>query len=164
MNIEQAFINFDNPNIVKSIVERRLNGDLKELKYDYNIELNDSYDVFLKNDNKRKIAISPEKDGWITIIESKEVNDYTMLIEISKETESEVVAIQQYDSVGAWGYVLINKGEMVDSYFSEDDYDYENMIFDKMKTKGINNVLLLFREVIQMKDENWMIVKKNYDV
>lgn len=164
MNIEQAFINFDNPNIVKSIVERRLNGDLKELKYNYNIELNDSYDVFLKNDNKRKIAISPEKDGWITIIESKEVNDYTMLIEISKETESEVVAIQQYDSVGAWGYVLINKGEMVDSYFSEDDYDYENMIFDKMKTKGINNVLLLFREVIQMKDENWMFVKKNYDV
>ncbi len=164
MNIEQAFINFDNPNIVKSIVERRLNGDLKELRYNYNIELNDSYDVFLKNDNKRKIAISPEKDGWITIIESKEVNDYTMLIEISKETESEVVAIQQYDSVGAWGYVLINKGEIVDSYFSEDDYDYENMIFDKMKTKGINNVLLLFREVIQMKDENWMLVKKNYDV
>ena len=164
MNIEQAFINFDNPNIVKSIVERRLNGDLKELRYNYNIELNDSYDVFLKNDNKRKIAISPEKDGWITIIESKEVNDYTMLIEISKETESELVAIQQYDSVGAWGYVLINKGEIVDSYFSEDDYDYENMIFDKMKTKGINNVLLLFREVIQMKDENWMLVKKNYDV
>ena len=87
-----------------------------------------------------------------------------MLIEISKETESEVVAIQQYDSVGAWGYVLINKGEIVDSYFSEDDYDYENMIFDKMKTKGINNILLLFREVIQMKDENWMFVKKNYDV
>lgn len=160
MNIEQAFIHFDNPNIVKSIVERRLNGDLKELKYNYNTELNDSYDVFLKNDNKRKIAISPEKDGWITIIESKEVNDYTMLIEISKETESEVVAIQQYDSVGAWGYVLINKGEIVDSYFSEDDYDYENMIFDKMKTKGINNVLLLFREVIQLKDENWMFVKK----
>ena len=163
MNIEQAFINFDNPNIVKSIVERRLNGDLKELRYNYNIELNDSYDVFLKNDNKRKIAISPEKDGWITIIESKEVNDYTMLIEISKETESELVAIQQYDSVGAWGYVLINKGEIVDSYFSEDDYDYENMIFDKMKTKGINNVLLLFREVIQMNDENWMFVKKNYE-
>ncbi|WP_028235185.1 hypothetical protein [Pseudobutyrivibrio sp. MD2005] len=160
MNIEQAFIHFDNPSIVKSIVERRLNGDLKELRYNYNTELNDSYDVFLKNDNKRKIAISPEKDGWITIIESKEVNDYTMLIEISKETESEVVAIQQYDSVGAWGYVLINKGEIVDSYFSEDDYDYENMIFDKMKTKGINNVLLLFREVIQMKDENWMFVKK----
>lgn len=160
MNIEQAFINFDNPNIVKSIVERRLNGDLKELRYNYNIELNDSYDVFLKNNNKRKIAISPEKDGWITVIESKEVNDYTMLIEISKETKTEVVAIQQYDSVGAWGYVLINKGEIVESYFSEDDYDYENMIFDKMKTKGINNVLLLFREAIQMKDENWMFVKK----
>lgn len=160
MNIEQAFINFDNPNIVKSTVERRLNGDLKELRYNYNIELNDSYDVFLKNNNKRKIAISPEKDGWITVIESKEVNDYTMLIEISKETKTEVVAIQQYDSVGAWGYVLINKGEIVESYFSEDDYDYENMIFDKMKTKGINNVLLLFREAIQMKDENWMFVKK----
>ena len=87
-----------------------------------------------------------------------------MLIEISKETESEVFTIQQYDSVGAWGYVLINKGEIVDSYFSEDDYDYEYMIYDKMKTKGINNVLLLFREVIQMKDENWMFVKKNYDL
>ena len=114
----------------------------------------------MKNDNKRKIAISPEKDGWITIIESKEVNDYTMLIKISKETESKVVAIQQYDSVGAWGYVLINKGEIVDSYFSEEDYDYENMIFEKMKTEGINNVLLLFREAIQMKDRNWIFVKK----
>ena len=37
MNIEQAFIHFDNPNIIKSIVERRLNGDLKELRYNFNI-------------------------------------------------------------------------------------------------------------------------------
>lgn len=161
MNIEQAFVNTNNLDIVKTIVERRLNGDLQNLKIDYSVKAGDSYDAFLANDKKRKVAISLEHNGWITILESKEVNDYTMLIEISKETESNVVAIMQYDSVGAWGYVVINKGMIVENYFSEEDDDYENMIAEIMNERKINNYLLLFREIFQIKNEKWIIIERN---
>ena len=114
----------------------------------------------MANEIKRKVAISPEKNGWVTILESKEVNDYSMLIEISKETESCVLAIIQYDSVGAWGYVLIDNGLITENYFSEEDDDYENKIVEIMMKKRIDNNLLLFREIFQSKNEKWIIVDK----
>ena len=161
MNIEQAFVKCNDSNVIKSIVERRLNGDLKELRLKYDVKAGDSFDVFLANDSKRKTAVSADNNGWITIIESKEVNDYSMLLEISKETESDVFAIMQYDSVGAWGFVFISKGEIIENYFSEEDEDYEEMIEEKLKERGIKTILLLFREVVQMKNSDWVIVKKD---
>ena len=56
-----------------------------------------------------------------------------MLIEISREINTEVFAVLQYDSLGAWGYVDIYKGEIIEDYYSEEDDDYQNMIIEKLK-------------------------------
>jgi len=158
MNIEQAFIKHSEQEKVVEIVEERLNGKLKDEHF-FVMEIPDSYDAILANNKKRKVAVSPSDNGWITVIESKEVNDYTMLMLISKELNTEVVAITQSDVVGAWGYVEINNGQVNRSYFSEDDEDIENLMEQKLKEKNIANILYMFREVVRKKDSGWKIIQ-----
>lgn len=117
----------------------------------------DSYNVFLANDIKRKIAISSPQKGWITIIESKEINDYTLLLQISKELQTEVLTIIQSDAVGAWGFVEILEGKVVKSYFSEDDDEIEDLLSRKLKEKGIGEHLYMFRKVVRERD--WDVVQ-----
>lgn len=159
MDIEIAFIKCSKEKMVVDIVDDRLNGPIKDLQNYFEIEVPDSYDTILKNDNKRKIAISNNINGWITLIESKEVNDYVLLMKISEEINTEVFAIVQSDIIGAWGYVDFNKGKVVDSYFSEDDEDIELLIESKMKERNIDNDICMFREVVLKKDSGWEIIQ-----
>lgn len=156
MNIEQAFIKHSEQEKVVEIVEERLNGKLKDEHF-LVMEIPDSYDTILANDSKRKVAVSPSDNGWITVIESKEVNDYIMLI--SKKLNTEIVAIVQSDAVGAWGYVEIKNGQVNKSYFSEDDEDIENLMEQKLQEKSIANILYMFREVVRKKDSGWKIIQ-----
>lgn len=73
--------------------------------------MQNSYDAILANDVKLKVAISSSRNGWIAIIKSKEVNDYAMLLQLSKEFQTEVLAVLQSDVVGAWGYIEMLEGK-----------------------------------------------------
>ena len=121
----------------------------------------DSYDAILANEVKRKVAISSPRNGWIAIIESKEVNDYAMLLQLSKKFQTEVLAILQSDVAGAWGYVEMFKGKVIKNYFSEEDDEIEDLIDEKMNEKGIDIPIYMFREVIREKGEGWDIVQIN---
>lgn len=119
MNIEQAFVKCDEMEKVVGIIRERLSGRLKNVHLCEPIDVPDSYDTILTNDVKRKIAVSSSKNGWIAIIESKEVNDYAMLMQLSKELQTEVLAVIQYDVTGAWGYVEMFGGKVMESYFRQ---------------------------------------------
>lgn len=95
MNIEVAYVRKNNNESISEIIERRLCGVLEDPRIPDGVDIPDSYEVFLANNEKRKVAVSAPVNGWITVIESKEVNDYAMLFEISKELQTEVIAIVQ---------------------------------------------------------------------
>lgn len=159
MNIEQAFIKSVENQKVVQIVNERLNGSLKGIRLRNQINVPDSYNAILANDVKRKVAISSSKNGWIAIIESKEVNDYAMLIQLSKELQTEVLAIIQSDVIGAWGYVEILEGKVMKSYFSEEDDEIEDLLDNKLKEKKIDIPLYMFREVVRERINTWDIVQ-----
>lgn len=159
MNVELAYIKSAETEKIIKIVEERLNGNLKNISLSNRIEVPDSYGLILANDVKRKIAISSSKTGWITIIESKEVNDYALLLQLSKELRTEVVAIIQSDIAGAWGFVEMSEGNMRSSYFSEEDDDIEDLIKRKLSEKTIFEPLYMFREVVREKGNGWNIVQ-----
>ena len=125
------------------------------------MDVPDSYDAILANEVKRKVAISSPRNGWIAIIESKEVNDYAMLLQLSKKFQTEVLVILQSDVAGAWGYVEMFKGKVIKNYFSEEDDEIEDLIDEKMNEKGIDIPIYMFREVIREKGEGWDIVQIN---
>lgn len=73
MNIELAFIKSIEKERIVEIVNERLNGSLKNIRLCCQMDVPDSYESILVNDVKRKVAISSSKEGWIVIIESKEL-------------------------------------------------------------------------------------------
>lgn len=158
MNVEQAYIKSSEKERVIEIVKKRLNGDLKDIHLNSQIDVPDSYETIIANDIKRKIAISSSINGWITIIESKEVNDYAMLLKISKELQTEVLAVIQSDITGTWGFVEMFKGKIVKSYFSEEDDEIEVLLERKLKQKEICKPLYMFREVVEQRGNGWNIV------
>ncbi len=159
MNIEIAFIkNTENERVVEMINER-LNGYLRDIRLCIQMDVPDSYESILANEGKRKVAISSSKNGWIAIIESKEVNDYAMLLQLSIELETEVLAIIQSDITGAWGYVEMFEGKVIRDYFSEEDDNIEDLLDEKMNEKGIDIPLYMFREVVREKGKGWDIVQ-----
>lgn len=159
MNVELAYIKSDETERVIQIVEERLNGTLKDICLSNQIEVPDSYDLILANDIKRKIAISSSKNGWITIVESKEVNDYALLFYLSKELQTEVISIIQSDVTGAWGFVEMSDGNLNGNYFSEEDDDIEDLIKAKLTEKAISEPLYMFREVVREKGKGWDVVQ-----
>lgn len=159
MNIELAFIKSTENERVVEMVNERLNGRLRDIRLCIQMDVPDSYESILANEEKRKVAISSSKNGWIAIIESKEVNDYAMLLQLSIELETEVLAIIQSDVTGEWGYVEMFEGKVIRDYFSEEDDNIEDLLDEKMNEKGIDIPLYMFREVVREKGKGWDIVQ-----
>ena len=159
MNIEQAFVKCTEMESVVEIIGERLNGGLKDIHLCDPIDVPDSYETILANDVKRKIAVSSSKSGWIAIVESKEVNDYAMLMQLSKKLQTEVLAVIQYDVTGAWGYVEIFGGKVMESYFSEEDDEMEDLLGSKLSQKKICQPLYTFREVVRERGNDWYIIQ-----
>lgn len=161
MNIEQAFVKTDNISKVKDVVKKRLNSNPDTSGLQPDVGLPSSYDAILAKEQKRKIAISELKDEWVSILESKEVNDYKMLLEISKELNCEVIVIVISDVTGEWGFSELCSGTVLNSYFSEDDDDIEGLIGSKLRDKKIKLPLCMFREVASRKIAGWSIITKD---
>lgn len=160
MNVENAYIKSDEIGKVIAIVEARLNNRLEGFCCNNQIEVPDSYDSILAHECKRKVAISDPQDGCITLIESKEVNDYGMLIVMSRQLQTEILAVIQSDVIGAWGFVEIFGGKVVNSYYSEADDGVEELLKNKMSEKKIHQSLFYFREVVKEKGWNILQLKK----
>lgn len=159
MNIEQAFIKSVKVERVVELVRERLSGSLKDIRLRNQMSVPDSYEIILANEAKRKVAISYSCEGWISIIESKEVNDYAMLVELSRDLKTEVFAVLQSDIIGAWGYVEISEGEIIKSYFSEENDEIEDLLDDKLRQKRIRMPLYMFREVVKERGNGWNIAQ-----
>ncbi len=158
MNVEQSFIKSTEKGRIIEIIEERLNGRLKDVRLCYPINVPDSYSAILANDEKRKIAVSSPQNGWVALIESKEVNDYALLLQLSKELQTEALAVIQSDITGAWGYVEMLEGKVTESYFSEEDDEIEDLLETKLNQKKICQPLYLFREVVRERGNGWDIV------
>lgn len=157
MNVEQAYIKYNDTEKVITIVKQRLGGKLPNIALDEHLSDFDSYNTILAGNLKRKVALSVSKNGWITMIESKEVNDNALLLYISKELNTDVLSVVQSDITGTWGVVEMSKGSVISSYLSEEDDEIEGLIIGKLEEHSIDEPLHMFREVV--KNVDWTIIQ-----
>ncbi len=157
MNVEQAYIKYGNVEKIIAIIEQRLSGKLSDIVLPEQMIDFDSYNTLLAGNIKRKVALSGQKNGWITMIESKEVNDNAMLLYMSKELNTDVLSVIQSDVTGVLGFVEMSKGMVVDIYFSEDDEEIEDLMINKLKERAIEEPLYMFRDVV--KNADWNIIQ-----
>lgn len=161
MNVEQAYIRSTQKEEIVKILKLRLNSISEGDDIQIDVGLPSSYDAIIAKDSKRKIAVSNPINGWISILESKEVNDYNVLLQLSKSLKVEVLALVFSDVIGAWGFAEFIDGKVVASYFSEEDDEIEDVIANKLDEKGIDIPMYMFREVVGKKVEGWSIIKKS---
>lgn len=157
MNVEQAYIKCNDTKKVITIVKQRLSGKLPNITLDGHLNDFDSYNTMLADNLKRKVALSVSKNGWITMIESKEVNDNALLLYISKELNTDVLSVVQSDITGTWGVIEMSKGMVISSYLSEEDEEIEDLIIGKLEEHSIDEPIYMFREVV--KNVDWTIIQ-----
>jgi hypothetical protein len=158
MNVEQAFIKTGDKKTVTESVKLRLNSNPDPVGSQPYVGLPNSYDSILANEPKRKVAISEISNGWISILESKEVNDYKMLLDLSIALNTEVLAVVISDVTASCGFTEIINGTVENSFFSEKEDDFEGIIYKKLLDKGIDIPVCMFREIASKKIQGWQII------
>ena len=159
MNIEQAYIKSEKSEEIINKIKERINSVCDSKGIQLEVGIPNSYDALIANDKKRKVAVSNCIGGWISIIESKEVNDYRMLMDISKILSTQVIAIVLSDVSGLCGYVEFNNGIINDSYFSDSEDSIEECIKNELTKKEIKTPIYMFREIVKHKE--WTILSKS---
>jgi hypothetical protein len=160
MNVELFFVKTNDRNTLIACIRARLNAppDVAGKQPDWGLE--SSYDVLLAVESKRKIAVSPVKEGWVAGIESKEVLDFTLLKNISNRLKAEVIACQLASIVDSCGYVRFSSGQIVERKYLESVPDPLATVRAYFRTHFIPYDILSFREAIQLRSEGWEILAK----
>jgi hypothetical protein len=156
MNVENLFVKGGDRASVVEIVTRCLANPAEQPAWG----LLSSYSPLLVNDPKRKIAISPETDGWTAIIESKEVVDFGMAKLLADELGGTAVVVQVSDAIGAMGKLIYRDGGLVTCVFDEDATDPLNDGRAVLRQEGIPFDLLMFREVVRLVADGWLVKQR----
>jgi hypothetical protein len=122
--------------------------------------LQSSYDIWLAHEPKRKVAVSPLRDGWIAVVESKGVLDFVMAQRISEVLKCRVVACQLAGTIDAWGYAYCEAGQLVESKWHENDADPLNSLRTHLQNTGVAHDLGTFRDAVRLRSEGWSIVER----
>lgn len=160
MNVEMSFVKTENREEVLLQVATRLNQPPDPHGRQPDWGLPSSYDAILAHEEKRKIAVSPLQNGWVGLIESKEVVDFAFMQLLGDRLRADVIVIQLYDVVGACGHVLYRHGAICEQYFSEEDDDPFNNIRNFIKRVGIPFDLMSFREAVQARSSGWVMLNR----
>ncbi|MEI6219515.1 MAG: hypothetical protein WCP86_11500 [bacterium] len=158
MNVEMSFVNTDNREALLVQVASRLRAPPDSPGKQPDWGLSSSYDVLLAPERKRKVAVSPVQNGWVALVESKEVIDFAFLQFVGDTFKTDVVAIQVSDVGGAGGHALYRAGIVQEKYFSEDDDDPLANARSCLRKIGIPFDILTFREAIQLRSTGWAIL------
>lgn len=161
MNVEGFFVRTLSTLALREIVLRRLNSadDTPGSQPDWGLQT--SYDAFIVGNAKRKIALSKPKSGWVAGIESKEVLDFSLLLEIGQSLATDVVAYQLSEITGGWGYAVYSNGRVEKSHFEEDAADPFAATRTSIGQLGIPFDLVMFREAAEDKTGNWEVIQRS---
>jgi energy-converting hydrogenase Eha subunit C len=119
-----------------------------------------SYEPLLAHEPKRKVAISSPREGWVALVESKEVVDFALAKALSEKLNTTILIVQLSEASGAAGYASAVCGEMMESQFNEEDADPLTTIRKVLKKYKVPFDATMFREAVQKTSEGWTVKKK----
>jgi hypothetical protein len=160
MNIEAFYILTEDQSSVEAAIKKRLIEEATEVGSQSNSPLPSSYDPLLRSDQKRKVLVSPAQNGWVTVLEAKEVVDFELAQRLSEQFKTTVLIVQLAEGVGARGMAILENGAVLMSDYSEDDDDPSGSIQGFMTKNSIAGPLLMFREAIALRDHGWAVVTR----
>src|SRR5690349_12698059 len=99
MNVEVTFVRTVEREKLLEAVRARLRSSPDSTDSQDSTPLASSYGVLLAENPKRKIAVSSTVDGWVQLVESKEVVDFVLAERLSTVLATDSVVVQISDVV-----------------------------------------------------------------
>lgn len=160
MNVEMFFVKSGNRDAVVGLIAERLTSiaDAPGRQPDWGLE--SAYDALLAGESKRKVAVSPGRNGWIAGVESKEVLDFAMLQAISERLNCEVVACQLANIVDSCGYARCCSGQLAEMKWLENDPDPLGTLRAYLLERSVPYDMLTFREAVQLRNVGWEMLSR----
>lgn len=161
MNVEMFFVRtMDRDGLLRCVEERlRSPADQPNAQPDWGLE--SSYDVLVAADPKRKVAVSPVVDGWVAVVESKEVLDFRLLQGISAQLSAEVLACQLGEVTDSFCYARCIAGKVVEHSVRADLPDAFAAARHLLRQHSIPHDIVTFREAVQLRSTGWQILSKS---
>ncbi|MGO8765030.1 MAG: hypothetical protein ACLQSR_07850 [Limisphaerales bacterium] len=151
-NVENLFIKCSDNSRVAEVIESHWRNSLRPLQPDWGLP--SSFEPLLANEPKRKIAISPSREGWVALVESKQVVDFDLAKKLSEQLATTVLVIQLFEISGESGYASAEQGRVLESHFGEND-DPLGSVREALKKYKVPFDVILFREAVLKSSEGW---------
>lgn len=158
LNVENLFVKCDDQAKVAELIEAHWRNPSQPAQPEWGLP--SSFEPLLAKESKRKIVISPSRDGWVALIESKEVVDFALANALSEKLDTSVLAIQLSEASGAAGYASVVRGQVLESQFNEADDDPLSTVREALKKFKVPFDATLFREAVQRVSEGWSVKQK----
>ncbi|HXH46675.1 MAG TPA: hypothetical protein VNK51_22910 [Bradyrhizobium sp.] len=158
MNVENLFVKCDDHTKVAALVEAHWRNPSPPAQPDWGLP--SSFETLLAKEAKRKVAISSPREGWVGLVESKEVVDFSLANTLSEQLETTVLAIQIAEASGAAGYASVFRGKVLETSFNEEDDDPRATIRGALNKYKVPYDAILFREAVQKASEGWNVKQK----
>jgi len=158
LNVENLFVKCDDQAKVAELVETYWRDPSQPAQPDWGLP--SSFEPLLAKEPKRKVAISPPRDGWLALIESKEVVDFALAKALSEKLDTTVLAIQLSEGSGAAGYASAVRGQVLESQFNEEDNAPLASVRAALQKYKVPFDATLFREAVQRISEGWSVKQK----
>lgn len=158
LNVENLFVKCGDQAKLSDLIEAHWSSSSPPAQPDWGVP--SSFESLLAKEAKRKIAISPPREGWIALVESKEVIDFALASALSQELDTTVLAVQLAESIGAAGYSLAVRGQVLESRFDEESENPLATVRDALERYKVPFDAILFREAARKMSEGWSVKQK----
>lgn len=158
LNVENLFVKCGDQAKVTELVEAHWRNPSQPPQPNWGLP--SSFEPLLAKEPKRKLAISPPRDGWVALVESKEVVDFALANALSEKLDTSVLVIQLSEASGAAGYASVVHGQVLESQFNEDDANPLATVREALKKYKVPFDATLFREAVQLVPEGWSVKQK----
>ena len=105
----------------------------------------------------RKVAVSPVCENWLQVLTSDEVIEPHLALEISRQLDTDAVAVQVYETAGGSGYTHCRGGGIVSSKWSEDTADPYASVCAALEQLMIRQSVRSFADAAREKGRGWIM-------
>jgi len=155
LNTENLFVKSDDQAKIGEILRVYWQNVSQNSQPDWGLP--SSFKPILEQEAKRKVAISSPKNGWIMVIESKEVVDFALAKLLSEKLNTTVLIIQLYEITGSAGYAAATRGQILESFFSEDHDMPLTLIQTMLRKYDVPFDATPFPEVFNSSSLGWIV-------
>lgn len=158
LNIENLFVKCGDKAKVAELVEAHWGDPSHPVQPDWGLP--SSFEPLLAREPKRKLAISPPQGGWVALVESKEVVDFSLANALSEKLETTVLAIQIAEASGAAGFASASRGHVLESTFNEEDDNPLATVRRALAKYRVPFDPVSFPEAVEKISEGWSLKQK----